>query len=98
MPLLEARDILCAPIADYDALTATDQFAASGTAVAMEHPVAGAIRLPGFAIGDSEAQSRQRRPPPVLGQHSVEVLAEYGVARDAIDRLLADGALLQKNV
>jgi crotonobetainyl-CoA:carnitine CoA-transferase CaiB-like acyl-CoA transferase len=98
MPLLEARDILCAPIADYDEVTATDQFAASGTAVEMNHPVAGPIRLPGFAIGDRDAQSRQHRPPPVLGQHSVEVLAEYGVPRASIDRLLADGALLQKNV
>ena len=95
LPLLEARDILCAPIADYDEVTSTDQFAASGVAVEIDHPVAGRVRLPGFAIGDLDAQSRQRRPPPVLGQHSVEVLGEYGVPRDAIDRLVADGAVIQ---
>ncbi len=96
MPLLEGRDILCAPIADYDEVTATDQFAASGVAVQLDHPVAGRVTLPGFAIGDRDAQSRQHRPPPVVGQHSVEVLAEYGVPRDAIDRLVAAGAVVQR--
>ena len=95
MPLLEERDILCAPIADYDEVTSTDQFAASGVAVEIDHPVAGRLKLPGFAIGDLDAQSRQHRPPPGLGQHSVEVLGEYGVPRDAIDRLVADGAVMQ---
>ena len=98
MPLLEERDILCAPIADYDELTSTDQFAASGVAVHIDHPVAGRLKLPGFAIGDLDAQSRQHRPPPVVGQHSVEVLAEYGVPRDAIDRLVADGAVVQQEI
>lgn len=98
MPLMEARDILCAPIADYDELTKTDQFAASGTAVDIAHPVAGNIRLPGFAIGDTKAQSRQHRPPPVLGQHSVEILSEFGIPQGAIDALLADGAVTQKKV
>jgi len=98
LPLLEERDILCAPIADYDEVTSTDQFAASGVAVEIDHPVAGRLKLPGFAIGDLDAQSRQRRPPPVLGQHSVEVLGEYGVPRDAIDRLVADGAVMQRQL
>ena len=98
MPLLEERDILCAPIADYDEVTSTDQFAASGVAVQIDHPVAGRLKLPGFAIGDLDAQSRQHRPPPVVGQHSVEVLAEYGVPRDAIDRLVADGAVVQQEI
>ncbi|MSQ63148.1 MAG: CoA transferase [Betaproteobacteria bacterium] len=98
LPLLEERDILCAPIADYDEVTSTDQFAASGVAVEFDHPLAGRVRLPGFAIGDPDAQSRQYRPPPVLGQHSVEVLGEYGVPRDAIDRLVADGAVMQRQL
>jgi crotonobetainyl-CoA:carnitine CoA-transferase CaiB-like acyl-CoA transferase len=98
LPLLEARDILCAPIADYDAVTATGQFAASGVAIEVGHAAAGRVKLPGFAIGDRDAQSRQHRPPPVVGQHSVEVLAEYGVPRDAIEWLVAEGAVLQRQV
>jgi crotonobetainyl-CoA:carnitine CoA-transferase CaiB-like acyl-CoA transferase len=98
LPLLEARDILCAPIADYDAVTATGQFAASGVAIEVDHAAAGRVKLPGFAIGDRDAQSRQHRPPPVVGQHSVEVLAEYGVPRDAIEWLVAEGAVLQRQV
>jgi crotonobetainyl-CoA:carnitine CoA-transferase CaiB-like acyl-CoA transferase len=96
LPLLAACDILCAPVADYDEVTATDLFAASGVAIEIDHPVAGRVKLPGFAIGDSDAQSRQRRPPPVVGQHSVEVLADYGVPQDAIEWLVANGAVVQR--
>ena len=94
MPLMEARDILCAPIADYDELKKTDQFAASGTAVDIAHPVAGNIRLPGFAIGDTKAQSRQHRPPPVLGEHSEAILQELlGLGFDKILSLRQAGVI-----
>jgi crotonobetainyl-CoA:carnitine CoA-transferase CaiB-like acyl-CoA transferase len=96
LPLLESRDILCAPIAEYDELAATEQFAASGVAVEIDHPVAGRLRLPGFAIGDADAQSRQRRASPLVGQHSLEVLAEYGVPQPEIDALLGAGVIAQR--
>lgn len=32
-----------------------------------------------------------RRPPPMLGEHNAEVLAELGYSADRIDRLMADG-------
>jgi crotonobetainyl-CoA:carnitine CoA-transferase CaiB-like acyl-CoA transferase len=94
--LLEAADIICGPIAEYDEVLASPQLAHNGAIVEMQHPGAGRVRMPGSAIGDRDAQSRVRRPPPMLGEHSREVLAVFGFGADEIDALVAAGAVLQK--
>jgi crotonobetainyl-CoA:carnitine CoA-transferase CaiB-like acyl-CoA transferase len=71
---MEARDIICGPIAEYDAVLASPQLEHNGVIVEMEHPAAGKVRMPGMAFGDRDAQSRVRLPPPMLGAHSREVL------------------------
>jgi crotonobetainyl-CoA:carnitine CoA-transferase CaiB-like acyl-CoA transferase len=92
---LEARDIICGPIAEYDEVMASPQLAHNGAIVEMDHPVAGKVRMPGFALGDRDAQSRVRRAPPTIGQHSREVLAEFGFAAAEIDSLVRSGTVIQ---
>jgi formyl-CoA transferase len=36
---------------------------------------------------------RPPEPPPLLGQHTAEVLAEMGISEDEIDALKARGAV-----
>jgi len=36
-------------------------------------------------------------PPPLLGQHSLDILAELGLSADQIDRLVADGVVTASN-
>jgi crotonobetainyl-CoA:carnitine CoA-transferase CaiB-like acyl-CoA transferase len=91
--LLEAADIICAPIAQYDEVMASPQLAHNGVVVEMEHSSAGTVRMPGFALGDRAAQARVRRPPPAAGEHAREVLAEFGYAQREIDALLDCGAV-----
>jgi crotonobetainyl-CoA:carnitine CoA-transferase CaiB-like acyl-CoA transferase len=50
--------------------------------------------MPGFALGDRDAQSRVRRPPPRTGEHARELLAELGLAPHEIDALIENGAVL----
>ena len=92
---MEARDIICGPIADYDAVMASPQLAHNGVIVEMEHPAAGTVRMPGMAFGDSDAQSRVRLPPPMLGAHSREVLEQFGFGADEIESLLSTRTVIQ---
>jgi crotonobetainyl-CoA:carnitine CoA-transferase CaiB-like acyl-CoA transferase len=71
--------------------------------VLVDHPTAGAIELirAGFTLAGGEpgaaAQGvgggRAATPPPLLGQHTREVLAELGMNKDEISRLEAEGII-----
>lgn len=67
------------------------QLQASGFWQYMDHPTEGRLRLTDPPIGFSKTPSSIRRPPPLLGEHSVEVLQEVGYSQDEITALLASG-------
>jgi len=94
--LMEAEDIICGPIADYDMVMESPQLKHNGLIVETPNTIAGSVRMPGLAVGDRDAQSRVRYGPPTLGEHSCEVLTEYGLAQEHIQSLLADGIVVQK--
>ena len=94
--LLEAADIICGPIADYNMLLDSPQLAHNGVIVTAHSTVAGTVHMPGMAIGDNHAQSRVHRGPPAVGEHSREILDEFGLARPEIDALIASGVVVQR--
>jgi crotonobetainyl-CoA:carnitine CoA-transferase CaiB-like acyl-CoA transferase len=94
--LMEAQDIICGPIADYDMVMDSPQLKHNGVIVDTPNSVAGNVKMPGLAVGDRDAQSRVRYGPPTLGEHSCEVLAEYGLSQSHIDTLLARGVVVQR--
>jgi crotonobetainyl-CoA:carnitine CoA-transferase CaiB-like acyl-CoA transferase len=55
----------------------------------VEHPVAGSYRLIPPPVRFSGSGSPLRRPAPVVGEHTREVLAEVGYPEPEIDRLAA---------
>jgi crotonobetainyl-CoA:carnitine CoA-transferase CaiB-like acyl-CoA transferase len=93
---LEAADIICGPIADYDMLMASPQLAHNGVIVETHNVDAGVVRMPGSAFGDRNAQSRVRHGPPAIGEHSREILAALGLPAAEIDALIAGGAVKQR--
>jgi formyl-CoA transferase len=58
----------------------------------IDHPVEGKVPNIGFAVKLSGTPQQVRRHPPLLGEHTEEVLAEAGLAREEIARLREEGA------
>jgi len=56
------------------------------------NPQVGSIDMFGVGIDFSETPARAGGPPPVLGQHTRQVLAEFGYDEPTIDGFIATGA------
>jgi formyl-CoA transferase len=76
MQLFVAASIPCGPVNDMQHLFDDPQVRHRGLVAEVEHPTIGTLRLAGIPIRFSESPGSIRRPPPLLGQHTEEVLAE----------------------
>ena len=60
------------------------------------HPLLGKLKQLANPVSmDSLAGGCVRTPPPLLGEHTCEVLADYGLAEGEIESLLGKGVVLQ---
>jgi crotonobetainyl-CoA:carnitine CoA-transferase CaiB-like acyl-CoA transferase len=82
------------PINDIAEVFADPQVRHRDMAVPIEHPTAGAIRLPGIPVKFGATPGAIQGPPPRLGEHTDEILRDVlGLSGDAIAELRASGAL-----
>ena len=87
LSILEAAGVPCGPIYDISQVYADPQVIARDMVVEVEHPTAGTIRNVGIPVKFSETPGNIRRPPPLFGEHTAEVLAEFGYTTGEIDTL-----------
>jgi len=89
--LLEAG-IPAGPILNYAEAFDSEHARARHMRMDIEHPVEGRVPNIGFPVKLSATPAQVRRPPPLLGQHTQEVLAELGLDGPAREALAAQGA------
>jgi formyl-CoA transferase/CoA:oxalate CoA-transferase len=83
---LEAARVPCGPIREVDEVFHSPQARHTELAPPMDHPAAGRIRTTAIPVTLSETPGTMHLPPPLLGQHTDEVLAEVGCTPEAIAR------------
>jgi crotonobetainyl-CoA:carnitine CoA-transferase CaiB-like acyl-CoA transferase len=89
---LETAGVPCGPINTLDRVFDDPHAKARGMAIEMPHPQAGSVNLVAAPAKMSETPVTYRRPPPVRGEHTVEVLRDMlGLTDGEIVRLRNDG-------
>jgi crotonobetainyl-CoA:carnitine CoA-transferase CaiB-like acyl-CoA transferase len=90
---LREANVPVGPISDLGEVFTDPVVRHLGLIAETDHPVAGKVRAPGIPVRMSATPPSVRRHPPVLGEHTDEVLAEAGFAPDEIAKLRKDGAV-----
>jgi formyl-CoA transferase len=98
MDLLVGASIPCGPVNDMQHLFADPQVRHRDMIAEVSHPTIGALRLTGIPIKYSETPGTIRLHPPLLGEHTNEVLSEVlSYSSDQIKELRKQGAIPADN-
>ena len=91
---LERAGVPCGPINDLSQVFADPQVQARGLAVELPHPLAGLVPQVASPIRLSATPVEYRNAPPLLGEHTLEVLQRVlGLAPEAVEALREAGVL-----
>lgn len=83
--------VLSAPINAASDFVGDNEFQKRGAFAEIEHPLAGNLMYPGRPFIMNESPWCVRRPAPLLGQHTTEVLCSLGYTKMKIDLLRDQG-------
>jgi crotonobetainyl-CoA:carnitine CoA-transferase CaiB-like acyl-CoA transferase len=94
MELFVETAIPCGPVNDMQHLFADEQVRHRNMIAEVHHPTIGTLRLGGIPIKYSETPATIRLHPPLLGEHTDEVLADVlGYSPEKIEALKQQGAI-----
>ena len=95
LALLDAADVPAGPVLTIAEMLEHPQVRARDMVVETRNLAAGPTRAIGCPIKFSKTPTSVRRPAPVYGQHTEEVLREVGYTTDEVRAMLAAGAAVQ---
>lgn len=75
--LLGEAGVPCAPVNTIDQVFSDPQVLHRNMLLEIDHPAAGRVRMAGMPVKFSATPGTIRLPPPLLGQHTEEVLQEW---------------------
>jgi len=90
---LEERDVPCAPLNTLEEVFQDPQVREYGFPIEVEHPKMGKMRMLGSAIELSRTPPKIKSAPPILGEHTEEILREFGHDENTIGRLRSAGII-----
>ncbi len=91
MAALSAAGVPCAPINTLDIALVHPQLAERKLVVTTAHPVLGTVNNMAMPVRFQNETRHARLPPPLLGQHTQDVLSDLGFDSAEIQELLRDG-------
>jgi crotonobetainyl-CoA:carnitine CoA-transferase CaiB-like acyl-CoA transferase len=86
---MEKAQIAAGPIYEFDEVFEDAQVKHLGLIAKFEQPGLGPTRVLNFPSRASATPASIRRPAPLVGEHTDEILTELGVAAEEIERLVA---------
>ena len=93
MDLLDGKDTCFAPVNSLEEALQDPHIRGRGLWFKANHPVDGEIPQQAFPIKFSEDQPGWKSPPPLLGEHTLEVLREMEFSEEEIRSLKAQGII-----
>lgn len=95
----EGSGVPVGPINNIQEVFSNPQVKHNGLIQEMKHPTAGDISVPGPAVRYSSFPPSEATPPPLIGQHTVQVLRDaLSYTDDVIESLLESRAVAQNEV
>jgi len=88
-----AADCICAPCNTTEELYQDPHVSSRGFWAEMDHPALGKVTVPGRPFIFNEGPWQLRRPAPLLGQHTAEVLAGLGYSNEDLVKLSETGVI-----
>ncbi|MCE2456893.1 MAG: CoA transferase [Dehalococcoidia bacterium] len=89
----QASRVLCGPLNTMADYLNDETFRGRGAFEEVDHPVAGTFTYPGRPFMMDASPWSIRRPAPLLGQHTEEVLTELGMSRGEVESLKSEGVI-----
>jgi crotonobetainyl-CoA:carnitine CoA-transferase CaiB-like acyl-CoA transferase len=94
LKIIKDADCPGGPVHSYETLFSDPEVVANESFTVYEHPQAGTVRTPSPGWRYSETPARMWRRPPMLGEHTEEVLREAGIERAQIEELRKDKVII----
>ncbi|MCM3716306.1 CoA transferase [Alkalihalobacillus oceani] len=91
--ILDKHNYWAGPVYDYDDLINDPQVKHNNMIVEMDHPTEGKLRMLGIPYQFSESPGSIRYYPPLVGEHSDEILKMAGYSGEQIDQLKQSGVV-----
>lgn len=93
LKILTDAGIPCGPIYTVDKIFADPQVVHREMMQELHHPKAGPIKVTGIPIKLSDTPGKVETAPPVLGQHTQEVLKELGYSDGDVEKLKQENVI-----